>query len=40
MSERVNAWINGRWQVDKDDQLDNTTYNKYSAYHFFQTQTL
>ena len=19
MSERVNAWINGRWQVDKDD---------------------
>ncbi len=40
MSERVSAWINGRWQVDRDDQLDNTTYNKYSAYHVFGTQSM
>ena len=40
LSERFQMWVNGRWQVDKDDQLDNHLYNKYSAYHFFGTQTL
>lgn len=34
-NERIHQWIAGKWAVDRDDILDNTKYNKYSAYHFF-----
>ena len=37
LNERLHAWIYARWAVDRDDVLDNTKVNKYSAYHFFAT---
>ena len=26
-------WLMGRWNVDRDNILDNTKYNKFSLYH-------
>lgn len=37
LNEKLHAWINGHWAVDREDVLDNTKVNKYSAYHFFAT---
>lgn len=40
MDEKVHQWIAGRWAVDRDDELDNTKVNKYSAYHHLGTNPL
>jgi len=37
LNEKLHAWIYGRWPVDRDDVLDNTKVNRYSAYYFFAT---
>ena len=29
----IHQWIFGRWNVERDNVLDNTKYNKYSLYH-------
>jgi len=36
-SEKLQMWIAARWAVDQDDNLTNSTTNKYSAYHAFNT---
>lgn len=36
-NETLHQWINGKWAVDRDDVLDNTRQNKYSAYYQFGT---
>lgn len=40
LNEKIHQWIAGRWAVDRDDILDNTKYNKYSAYHHLGTNLL
>lgn len=40
LNEKFHAWLQGRWAVDRDDVLDNTKYNKYSAYHLFGSNPL
>merc|ERR1719181_2221635 len=37
MNEKIHMTIAGRWQPDRDDVLDNTKVNKFSAYHHFGT---
>ena len=39
-NERLHQWIQGRWAVDRDDFLDNTSANKYSAYYHFGSNPL
>lgn len=39
-NERLMAWIAGRWAVTRDDVLQNDKVNKYSAYYWFQTQSV
>ena len=34
-SEHFHQWLAGRWSPDRDDILDNTRVNKYSAYYAF-----
>jgi hypothetical protein len=36
-TERLMQAISGWWAVDREQVLDNTTVNKYSAYHWFRT---
>jgi len=40
LNESIHMWINSKWAVDRDDVLDNTKYNKLSAYHFFRSQSV
>ena len=40
LDEKLAQWIAGRWAVDRDDELDNTKVNKYSAYHVLGTQAV
>ena len=40
LDEKLAQWIAGRWAVDRDDELDNTKVNKYSAYHVLGTQAM
>lgn len=35
-NERLYQWIQSKWQVDRDDILNNDKPNKYSAYYWFQ----
>ena len=39
-NEKIHQWIAGKWAVDRDDILNNDKPNKFSAYYWFQTQTL
>lgn len=39
-NESIHQWIAGRWAVDRDDVLDNTKYNKMSAYHVWGSTAL
>ena len=39
-NEHLHMWIAGKWAVDRDEVLDNTKINKYSAYHHFGTNPL
>lgn len=32
-------WIAARWDITRDDVLDNTKYNKWSAYHVLGSQS-
>ena len=34
-NEKLHQWISGKWAVDRDEVLDNTRANKYSAYYHF-----
>ena len=34
-NERFHQWVAGKWAVDRDEILDNTKANKYSAYYHF-----
>lgn len=38
--EKLHRWIAGRFPVDRDDELDNTQTNKYSAYHHLGTNPM
>ena len=40
LNEKIQMWVNGKWAVDKDDVLDNTRPNKYSAYFHFGNNPL
>ena len=40
LNEKIQMWVNGKWAVDKDDVLDNTKPNKYSAYFHFGNNPL
>ena len=39
-NEKFHAWVAGKWAVDRDDVLDNTKPQKYSAYHMFATNPM
>ena len=39
-NERLHMWIAGKWAVDRDEILDNTKNNNYSAYHHFGTNLM
>ena len=34
-NEKIMAWIAGKWPVDKEQVLDNTKFNRWSAYNVF-----
>ena len=36
-SEKLHAWIAGKWAVDRDEVLTNDKVQKYSAYNMFNT---
>ena len=40
LNEKIQMWIAARWAVDRDEILDNTKVNKYSAYYHFMTNPL
>jgi hypothetical protein len=40
MNEHAHQWLAGRWSPDRDDILDNTKVNKYSAYHAFANYSM
>ena len=39
-NEHFHQWLSGRWAVDRDEVLDNTKHNKYSAYAQFASNPL
>ena len=39
-NEKLHQWIAGKWYVERDDILDNTKVNKYSAYYHFMSNPL
>ena len=39
-NEHFHQWLSGKWAVDRDEVLDNTKTNKYSAYAMFATNPL
>ena len=39
-NEKLHQWIQGKWAVDRDEVLDNTKVNKYSAYYHFGSNPL
>ncbi len=39
-NEKFHQWVAGKWAVDRDEVLDNTRDNKYSAYYHFRTNPL
>ena len=39
-NEKLHQWISGKWAVDRDDVLDNTQVNKYSAYYHFSSNPM
>jgi hypothetical protein len=40
LNEKLHMWIAARWPVDRDEILDNTKLNKYSAYAQFLSNPL
>ena len=40
LNEKFHQWVAGKWAVDRDEVLDNTKANKYSAYYHFKTNPL
>lgn len=36
-NEKLHRWIFGKWDPTRDDILDNSKYNQYSAYHVWGT---
>ena len=40
MNERFHMWLNGKWAPDRDDNLDNTRWNKFSMYHMLNSNPL
>ena len=40
LNTKLHQDIQAKWDVTKDDVLNNYTYNKYSAYHWFGTNAL
>ena len=39
-NEKFHMWVAGKWMVDRDEVLDNTKVNKYSAYYHFGSNPL
>ncbi len=39
-NERLYQWIQSKWQVDRDDVLNNDKPNKYAAYYWFQNYSV
>ena len=35
INEKFHQWVAGKWAVDRDEVLDNTKVNAYSAYYHF-----
>lgn len=40
LNEKIHMWLAGRLNVEKDDILNNTRANKYSAYYHFGSNPL
>ena len=40
LNEKIHMWIASKWMVDRDEVLDNTKMNKYSAYYHFGSNPL
>lgn len=39
LNERAQMWLSARWQPERDNVLDNTKVNQYSAYYWFSSQS-
>ena len=40
LNEKFHQWLAGKWAVERDEALDNTQANKYSAYFHFGSNPL